>query len=95
LKVQVERRGGIAGVTLTSSTDTSGLPPAAALAAEAALRALPVGSTARCVPYPDAFQYQITAFDGSTPRTVVLNEADLPDELRPVIDAAMAGAHLG
>ena len=94
MQVEVARRGGIAGVTLRGVVDTADLAPAAGKAAEAALRGLTFDRPAAPPRHPDSFQYELTVVDGSTRRSTVLNEDELPDVLRPIIDAALAHGHL-
>ena len=76
---------------LQGSADTHELPPAEARHAEAALRALPFGRSPAPPPsHPDAFQYEITLPNEGSSDSVVLNEMEVSDDLRPIVDAAMA-----
>jgi hypothetical protein len=90
MQVTVVRRGGLAGVALRGDAETSDLPPPTAAAAEAALGKLAATSEEVAASHPDGFLYELT-FDG---QSVTLDESQLSDELRPVIDAAMAKATL-
>lgn len=83
MRVEVVRRGGLAGIPLRGSVET------ADKAASVALHRLGGGSTAP--PHPDGFQYELSS-DG---RSVVLNENDIPAALRPLIDAALSQGTLG
>ena len=88
MHIQVVRRGGIAGVTLRGETDTAELADAAG-DAEELLRSLPAGkppSPGR----PDRFRYEITVTDAGRSQTAHFNEDELPQGLRPVVDAALA-----
>jgi hypothetical protein len=91
MRVEVRRRGGFAGIAMTGAADTSELEPAAASAAEAAVQDLLAAHAAAGPPNPDGFQYDLSS-DGNS---VTLNESDITDALRPLIDRAMAGASLG
>ena len=84
MRVEVVRRGGLAGIPLRGSIDTSELPPEQARAAKTTLDALP--ETPGGPPQPDGFQYDLAAEGHS----VTLNEAQVPDALRGIIDAALA-----
>jgi hypothetical protein len=87
-RVNVVRRGGLAGIPLRGSVDLADLPAEAGRAATAALNAAPAAAEP---PHPDGFQYELAA-DG---RTVTLNESQIPEALRPLIDAALAHGTLG
>jgi hypothetical protein len=94
MQVEVVRRGGIAGVTLRGVVDTAELTAAEAKTAEAALRALPFGRPPAAPRHPDSFQYEIAIVRDGVRRSIVLDEGQVPEELRPVIDAAVARGHL-
>jgi len=94
MEVEVVRRGGFGGLTLRGVADTSELSPAVAGKAEAALRELPFAEPPSPPRHPDGFQFEISVRDRDVRRSVVLDEADLPDELRPVIDTAVSRGHL-
>ena len=88
MRIQVVRRGGIAGVTLRGETDSAELAGTGG-DAEELLRSLPSGqgtSPGR----PDRFRYEITVTDGGQSQTAHFNEDELPKSLRPVVDAALA-----
>jgi hypothetical protein len=91
MRVDVARRGGLAGITLRGSMDTAELPAEAAGGAEAALREMRVDQPPSPPGHPDSFQYEITFQheDGGS-RCVVLDESELPEALRPLVDAALA-----
>jgi hypothetical protein len=88
MRVEVVRRGGLAGIPLRGSIDTADLPPAAARAASGVLTA---SRAASGPPHPDGFQYELSGRGQS----VVLNEREISDDLRPLIDAALAHGTLG
>jgi hypothetical protein len=76
---------------LTGAADTSQLEPAQASAAEQAVRELLAAHVAAGPPNPDGFQYDLTAEGAS----VTVNESDVTDALRPLIERALSGASLG
>jgi hypothetical protein len=90
VQVTVVRRGGLAGVALRGDADTTELPQETATAAEEALKKLPASGPETAASHPDGFLYELS-FDGNS---VTLDELQISDELRPVIDAAMAKATL-
>ncbi len=94
MEVEVVRRGGFAGVAVRGTIDTAELPPDVAAAAEAALRALQFDRPPSPPRHPDSFQYEFSVVNGSTRRTVALDEADVPEGLRPIVDAAVARGRL-
>jgi len=87
MHIQVVRRGGIAGVTLRGEADTAEL--AGAGDAEDLLRSLPAGDPA-APGRPDRFRYEITVTEAGRSQTAHFNEDELPQGLRPVVDAALA-----
>jgi hypothetical protein len=95
MRVGVVRRGGLVGVPLRGDVDTANLPAPTAALAERALRSLPFGRPPAVPQHPDSFQYQITMLDTDEHRSVVLDEAQLPNDLRPLLDKALAEGDLG
>jgi hypothetical protein len=95
MRVEVVRRGGLAGVALRGAVETAELPPETAAPAEAALRQLPFDGPPPTPRHPDSFTYAISVSqdDGST-RTAMLDEAELPEGLRPLVEAAMGHAEI-
>ena len=91
MQVQVTRRGGLMGIPLSGQVDTSELPADQSRAAERALQKLP-DSSAPTPSHPDAFLYELS-FGGG--RSVAIDESDLTDDLRPLIDAALDRGTLG
>ena len=97
MRIRVIRRGGLAGIPMRGEIETTELPQSQALLAEQALQKLPIDAPPVPPRHPDGFQYEI-AFspDGSgADRSLVLDEAEVSDALRPVIDTAMGRATLG
>jgi len=94
MQIEVVRRGGIAGVVVRGTVDTAALPPEVAATAEAALHGLSADRSPSPPRHPDSFQYELTVVNGTPRRSVVLDEADVPAGLRPVIEAAVARGQL-
>ena len=88
MRIQVVRRGGIAGVTLRGEADTAELAGTSG-DTEELLRSLPSGDPA-APGRPDRFRYEITVTDAGQSRTSHFNEDELPESLRPVVHAALA-----
>lgn len=96
MHVHITRRGGFAGIPMRGDFETTELPPDQARRAEEALNGLPVDAPPSPPRHPDGFQYEI-AFsprDGAL-RSAVIDEAEVSDALRPVIESAMGHATLG
>jgi hypothetical protein len=96
MHVYITRRGGLAGIPMRGDIETAHLPPDQARLAEEALDRLPVGAPPAPPRHPDGFQYEI-AFsprDGAS-RSMLIDEAEVSDALRPVIETAMGHATLG
>jgi hypothetical protein len=91
--VQVVRRGGIAGVVLRGEVDTAELSGVGDNV-ERFLRSLPFGR--RPAPArPDRFLYEITVTGGGRSRSAQFGETELPESLRPLVDAALAHGTIG
>jgi hypothetical protein len=78
--------------------ETTELPRHQAILAEEALQRLPVDAPPTPPHHPDGFQYEIafSPVDGNGgSRSLVIDESEVPDALRPVIDTAMGRATLG
>jgi emfourin len=90
MKVNVTRRGGLVGIPMRGEVDTAALGRKRARA-DAALAALPADQPVAPPSHPDGFQFEL-AFNG---RNVTIDETDVSEGLRPVIDGAMAHATLG
>ncbi len=88
MHIQVVRRGGIAGITLRGEANTAELADADGHAEEL-LRSLPSGRPA-APGRPDRFRYEITVTEGGQSRTAHFGEGELPEGLRPLVDAALA-----
>lgn len=86
MRVQVTRRGGVAGIALRATIDTTELPEDAAARVESALRGLPWGRPPPKPGLPDRFSYEFAMVEEGDDRSVVLGELELPAGLRPVLD---------
>jgi len=96
MRVRVIRRGGLAGIAMRGEIETTELPPHQAQLAEEALHGLPADAPPAAPQHPDGFQYEI-AFSppGGASRTTLIDEAEVSEALRPVIETAMHHATLG
>jgi hypothetical protein len=89
MRVTVTRQGGLAGIPCRGSVETSDLPPEVARAV-ASLLCSRTGE-ARGPVHPDGFAFEVSA-DG---HHITYNEPDIPEPLRPVIEAALAHGTFG
>jgi len=95
MRIEVIRRGGLAGVTVRGAVDTADLAPSVASEAEAALQSLPFGRPSAPPRHPDSFQYEIIAPSAGSRQSAVVDEAEVPEGLRPAVEAALARGELG
>ena len=84
MRVQVTRRGGIAGVPLHADLATSDLDAATAARVEEALDRLMDQPHVASAAQPDRFTYEITLPERN--RSTLVAEHDLPTELAPLVD---------
>ena len=89
-KIIMKRDGGFAGIGRSVALDTSKMPPEAARELEGLVRdsnffELPARPS-RIAGGTDRFQYRITVSGGGKRHGVRLNEADVPDQVRPLLD---------
>ena len=96
MHIRVTRRGGIAGIPLRGEIDTTELSSDQARLAEEALHTLPDTTTEAPPGHPDGFQYEI-AFSPAqgAARSMMIDESEISDALRPVIETAMRRGKLG
>jgi hypothetical protein len=85
MRVDVTRRGGVAGVSLHATLDTRQLTETDAPRVEAALRALPWGRLSQGSMGPDRFRYEIVTAGDDHERRVMLSESEIPEALRPLL----------
>jgi hypothetical protein len=96
MRIRVTRRGGLAGIPLRGEIDTAELPPEQGMLAEAALHALPDNPAGAPPSHPDGFQYEIAfAPANGAARSMLIDEAAVPDGLQPLIQTAMGRGTLG
>lgn len=96
IRIDLERSGGFAGVSLKASVDTSQLPPEEArtvteLVDRVDFDAL-AARTASPSRAPDRFQYDLAVRRGGERHALSLGESAVPPELRPLLDYLMARA---
>ena len=94
MKVRVQRSGGLGGPIRSGSLDTEALDAAQKGQVEDALARVDLGELAGRPPSPargaDRFQYALTVEDQGERHELLLNEPDVPEELRPVLDIVLA-----
>jgi hypothetical protein len=90
VRVHINRYGGIAGLKLSADVATTDLDAEKAERAEQAVTRLLDGPATTSPPQPDRFRYEITVPERRT--SVTVNEQDLPDDLRPLIELASKAA---
>ena len=84
MRVQLTRRGGIAGVSLHADLATSDLDAATAARVEEALDRLMDQPPAASPAQPDRFYYEITLPERN--RSTFVAEHDVPTELTPLVE---------
>jgi hypothetical protein len=84
VRVQIKRRGGIAGLTLGAELDTNQLDPATAARVEHAVANVVASPPDPEPAQPDRFHYEITLPDRGT--SVSVGEQQLPDDLAPLVE---------
>jgi Emfourin len=94
MRIEITRHGGLAGIVLRGSVDTAQLAPAVARAAEAAVEELPFGRLPSAPRHADSFQYEITVLGANGTRSAILDEADVPEPLLPLLEAAAREGHV-
>ena len=92
VRVEVDRSGGFAGITVHSEADTATLPPADA---EELRRAVSQADLAQLVPRlsaarpaggrPDGFQYDVTVREGPESYQFTVYDGAIPPEVRPLL----------
>lgn len=89
MKIELERSGGFTGIPLRRSISSDNLPASeqtklAGLVHASGFFDLPA-EIPNSQPGADRFQYQISIEDGGVSHSVKVDEASLPDTLRPLI----------
>jgi hypothetical protein len=100
IRIELERSGGFAGLSLKASVDTSQLPPGeAARIAELVDRvdfdALAARASEATHRAPDRFQYDLVVSQGGRRHELSLGESAVTPELRPLLDYLMTMAKGG
>jgi hypothetical protein len=98
MKFSLERSGGFTGIPVTTTVDVDSLPTAEANQLRQLVEATdffnyPAQITAASS-LPDRFQYQITVEDNQQKHTVIVGEAAIPNNLRPLIELLLKVGHL-
>lgn len=93
MELQIRRLGGIAGVRLRHRLETAELPRGEGEQVERLVRRL-AGKAPAAPPRPDAFRYEIQAPGEPTLAPIVLDEHEVPSELRGVIRAAVEAGEI-
>ena len=94
MRVQITRRGGLAGIPLSAELDTASFQQDTAAQLEQALRELLARGKHRTVPtHPDAFEYEISLPErGQSTR---VGESELPPQLQPLLQRLATEGQLG
>ena len=86
VQVEFRRSGGFAGIDMTATVDASELPTEQAETLSQLVAKPPVGAKASPAHgAADQFSYEVTLRDGQQTRTLHWSEADVPDDVRPVL----------
>jgi hypothetical protein len=83
VKVSVVRRGGFAGIPVSTVVDTDELPDETVQALRAAVADPGSGAVA---PGADRFSYELTLGEGVAAQSAVVAEHELPEALSPLLD---------
>ena len=94
MQMRVERSGGFAGIRVSHDLDSSQLSPEDGkeldrLVDSAGFFDLPANVRAER-PGADRFQYKLTAKDGPREHTVAIDDAAVPETLRPLLNFVAA-----
>jgi hypothetical protein len=99
IRIDLERSGGFAGVTMRASVDTGTLPPDEAREIDRLVGQVDFAGLARRPPAPprgaDRFHYDLTVRRGGERHHVSLPESAVPPELKPLLDRLVAIARRG
>jgi len=96
IRIDLERSGGFAGMSLKASVDTSQLPPDEASTIAGMVDRLDFGALAARAATPsrapDRFQYDLVVRRGGQRHALSLGESAVTPELRPLLDHLMTMA---
>jgi len=84
VRVQIRRRGGLAGIALRADLDTAELGSQTATRVDEAVARLLTKTASAPTPLPDAFEYEITVPGRGD--SVVVGEHELPSDLEPLVE---------
>src|SRR5215831_2868709 len=94
MRVQITRRGGLAGVALHAELDTKSLDSNTAKGVEDELeRLVASGNEPSTPPHPDAFEYEIVLPEED--KSARVSETDLPQQLKPLLQQLTTKGTLG
>jgi hypothetical protein len=85
--------GGIAGVTLRSHVDTAEMSGEETVRVERAVRDH-AGHVPAAPPRPDSFRYEITPLDEQGLEPIVLDEQEVPAELRGLVESVRSSGEI-
>ncbi|WP_239307982.1 MULTISPECIES: protealysin inhibitor emfourin [unclassified Frankia] len=95
MRVELERSGGFAGLTLRAVLDTDQLPPDQARKTEVALNTIRWDDQPPSPKGADYYQYQLTVTDPTgRQRSTTLYEPQIPTTLRPLLHQLVARGQL-
>jgi hypothetical protein len=92
VRIQIRRRGGLAGIALCADLDTAELGSQTAARVEDAVARLAATTGAAPTPHPDAFEYEITVPGRCD--SVLVGEHELPSDLEPLIQKLSKVGHV-
>jgi hypothetical protein len=99
IRIELERSGGVAGVSLRASIDTSTIPPDEAQEIARLVDRIDFADLARRQHLPargaDRFQYDLTVQQGAARHRLSVPEGAVPTELKPLLEHLVARAKGG
>ena len=94
-RIEFERSGGFAGVSLKTSVDSRAIQPDEAREFDELLDRIDVTTLAdssEAATQPDQFQYDLTIEHDGKREHLTVRERDIPKELRPLLDRLLERA---
>jgi hypothetical protein len=95
-RIEFERSGGFAGVSLKTSVDSRAIPPDEVREFDELLDRIDAktlaNSSGAAATQPDQFQYDLTIEHGGKRKQLTVRERDVPKELRPLLDRLLERA---
>jgi hypothetical protein len=99
IRIELERSGGFAGISLRTSIDTNTLPPDEAREIARLVDRIDFARLVRRAPRPargaDRFQYDLTVQQGAARHHLSVPEGAVPTELKPLLERLVARAKGG